>query len=116
MQKKIVYCLSSVQKIEDQKLDYIFTDGHALSILTTYYDRHDIAKINELVDWEAVRVKYWTNDSDLKRRKEAEFLVSGDIPLDAILGFVVFNEAAAQTLKSLGIPADRVLVRQDFYF
>ncbi len=84
--KNIVYCVSSVQKIVDNNLDFIFTDGHAIDRFSSQYNNSDINNIDTIVDWNAVKAKYWhdENDLDLKRRKEAEFLVLGDIPTNSI--------------------------------
>lgn len=82
----IVYCVSTVQRILDTDLPFIFTDGHAIDSLSSQYDHHDIQYIDQLIDKKAIEAKYWKddNDLDLKRRKEAEFLVLGDIPLETI--------------------------------
>ncbi len=50
----------------------------------------------------AISSKYWKdeNDLDLKRRKEAEFLVSGDLPVNAIEGFVVYTETTAEIISN----------------
>lgn len=86
--ENIVYCVSSVQNIMDQNLDFVFTDGHAVDSFSTQYAQADIDNIDDLLDKDAINAKYWKdeNDLDLKRRKEAEFLVLGDIVKSAILG------------------------------
>jgi len=114
----IVYCISSVAKITECGLDYLFTDGHAVASFSSIYDSGQINNIDQLVDFNAVRVKYWRNenDLDLKRRKEAEFLVGNDIPVQAIIGYVVYNEAAKQQLLDMGIPDNKILIKSECYF
>lgn len=92
----IVYCVSSVQKILDSQLGFVFTDGHAVDSFTTQYSLSEVEKLDTLLDWEAIKAKYWRSDTDLdlKRRKEAEFLVLGDIAIEFVLGYVVFNQQA----------------------
>ncbi|QQS27576.1 MAG: DUF4433 domain-containing protein [Sphingobacteriales bacterium] len=116
--ENIVYCVSSVQKIIDLQLDYVFTDGHAIDGFTTQYSTAEIQSIETIIDWKAVRARYWRSDIDLdlKRRKEAEFLVLGDISIDAILGFLVFNESAKHKAITYGANADNVLIKPEFYF
>lgn len=116
--QSIVYCITSVQQIINLKLDYIFTDGHAIDGLSTQHKPEDIDKMDGIVDWKAISTKYWKdeNDLDLKRRKEAEFLVLGDIAPEAILGFIVYNEAAKNTLLEFGAAANRVVIKQEYYF
>lgn len=86
----IVYCVSSIQKIIDLNLDFVFTDGHAVDSFSSQYTKEDIQNIDRLIDKNAINAKYWKdeNDLDLKRRKEAEFLVLGDIATDGVLGYV----------------------------
>jgi len=114
----IVYCISSVAKITECGLDYLFTDGHAVASFSSIYDSGQINNIDQLVDFNAVRVKYWRNenDLDLKRRKEAEFLVGSDIPVQAIVGYVVYNEAAKQELLDMGIPDNKIFIKSECYF
>ncbi len=115
--ENIVYCISSVQEILDLKLDFVFTDGHAVNSFTTQYSVADIQNIDNLIDMEAINAKYWINDNDLdlKRRKEAEFLVFGDIPaLD--LGFIVYNQQAKDKLLQSGVLEDVILIDNNYYF
>jgi ssDNA thymidine ADP-ribosyltransferase, DarT len=114
----IVYCVSSVQKMVDAKLDFMFTDGHAVDGLTSFYTSNEVENLKNLVDLEAVNVRFWKSetDLDLKRRKEAEFLVANDIPSNAIVGWVVFDETAKIKLEQMGIPSEKIAVKPDFYF
>jgi len=116
--ENIVYCVSSVQRIIDLKIDFVFTDGHAVNGLSNFYTSDEIENINAIVDFQAIKAKFWRdeNDLDLKRRKEAEFLVEGDIPVEAILGYVVYDEHAEKKLREMGIDAQRIIVRPTFYF
>jgi hypothetical protein len=56
------------------------------------------------------------SDLDLKRRKEAEFLVLGDVPIAAIRGFYVFNERAKNILLESGVNEEQIVIRPDYYF
>ena len=114
----IVYCVSSVQKIIELNLDFIFTDGHAIDSFSAQYSQADVANIKNIVDIKAINAKYWKdeNDLDLKRRKEAEFLVLGDIAFDAILGYLVFNQAAKEQMLAFGVAEENVHIEPTFYF
>jgi hypothetical protein len=116
--ENIVYCITSVQKIIEQQLDFVFTDGHAVDGFTMQYTVADIQNIDNLLDWNAIRAKYWRddNDLDLKRRKEAEFLVSGDIASEVVLGYLTYNENAKNRVIELGANAGNVHIKKDFYF
>ena len=56
------------------------------------------------------------NDLDLKRRKEAEFLVLGDIELSAILDYFVYNEAVKEKMLTFGINETKVHIKPQYYF
>lgn len=116
--ENIVYCVSSVQAILNLNLDFIFTDGHAIDGFSTQYDPVDINSLDHLIDRDAVKSKYWKSetDLDLKRKKEAEFLVLGDIDVSAVLGFITYNEKAKKKLIEYGVPEKQIVVNQNYYF
>jgi hypothetical protein len=116
--EEIVYCVSSVEKILDTGLDFVFTDGHAVDSFTTQYTPKDISKVDFLIDWDAVKARDWKKetDLDLKRRKQAEFLVLGDLPYDVVLGFIVYNDLAKNKLLEVGVPANQIHIDPKVYF
>ncbi len=116
--QSIVYCVSSVQKIMDLQLEFVFTDGHAVDGFSSQYSADNIHDIDTLLDKNAIKSKYWKDENDLdrKRRKEAEFLVLGDIEREAILGFVTYNEIAKNTIINFGFDGDKIHIKSDYYF
>lgn len=116
--ENIVYCVTSIQKIIEQKLDFIFTDGHANNGLSSQFIISDLNNIDEIIDWKAIKAKYWNDENDLdrKRKKEAEFLVLGDIDKAAILGYVVFNESAKKRMTDFGVGESQIRVNSNYYF
>ena len=116
--ENLVYCVSSVDEIRCTDLDFMFTNGHPLHSFTKQFGENDIGRIRRLIDWDAVNSKYWNSrrDYDIKRRKEAEFLVLGDIPLSALIRFAVFNESARERLREMGAVDIPVHKRTTFYF
>jgi hypothetical protein len=116
--ENIVYCISSVFEIVAHKLGFIFSNGHAVDELTDFYSIDSVSEIDTLIDKKAIDAKYWKdeNDLDLKRRKEAEFLIQDDIPSSAILGYAVYNLAAKEKLISLGIEEKSIVIKRDYYF
>jgi hypothetical protein len=100
---------------------WVFSDGHGLSALTSWYD--DPAMLGE-VDWTLVGERYWRDspeDNDRKRRKQAEFLVWKHLPWSAVAGIAVLNTAAkakaeaALAAHPLGTNT-KVLVKPDWYY
>jgi hypothetical protein len=116
--ENIVYCVCSVQNIIDLNLDFIFTDGHAVDSFSNQYSISDIGNIDQLIDMSAIKAKYWKdeNDLDIKRRKEAEFLVLGDIPSDSILGYITYNENAKQKILTFRGNDEMIYIKQEYYF
>lgn len=114
----IIYCITNVQRVIDHEVDFIFSDGHGVDELTDFYTKERITDIYEILDKSAIDAKYWKNetDLDLKRRKEAEFLIDGDLPVTALLGFAVYNSHAKQKLIGLGIEENKVVIRPNYYF
>lgn len=116
--KDIVYCISSVQKVVDHNLPFVFTDGHAVDGLSGFYEQKDLPNIDQILDKKAIDATYWHKDDDLdlKRRKEAEFLIETDIHVTAIIGRVVYNEEAKKHLLTMGIPEKKIYVKPNCYF
>lgn len=89
--------------------DYYFSDGHATDNLTSFYDKTEITKLPEIIDWNAVLASYWGGQDNLniKRKKQAEFLVSGDVASKHIIGFGCYDNQSKIKLVDLGIKEDK---------
>lgn len=114
----IVYCVVRIEDIIKNDIDCVFTDGHALSAFTTYFHKSELANLDDKVKYDDVYSTYWNDeeDTDLKRRKEAELLVNDDLPAQYIRGLVVYNEKAKEHLISLGVAAELIVVMPGYYF
>ncbi|MDE6416544.1 MAG: DUF4433 domain-containing protein [Duncaniella sp.] len=105
--------------IISSNIECIFSNGHALSALTKFYDKDSLNDINNLIKYEDVYASKWNNneyDIDIKRRKEAELLINDDVPLHLICGYIVYNDKAKNILKSLGITDNMIHVAPQYYF
>jgi hypothetical protein len=117
--QEVIYCVSNIQKIMELNLEFIFTDGHAVKSFSKFFTINNVGNIKALLDFDAIlHCKYWRNenDLDLKRRKEAEFLVKDDIPVEAITGYIVHNNTAKDRLLYLGVAPEKVIVKPECYF
>lgn len=116
--ENIIYCVSSIQRILELQLDFVFTDGHAVNDFSLQFDKSDLQNLDKILDINAIKATFWKDetDLDLKRRKEAEFLVLGDISIDALLGYIVYNENAKNTLIKFGVEKEKVLIRSERYY
>lgn len=88
-QKDIVYFVSSVEKIQEKGIPFVFSDRHAKRAVANFYSSIDDL---EKLDWGTIKNKVWSNDqNNLSRRdlKQAEFLVHSHVPVSCIHGLVV---------------------------
>lgn len=102
----IVYMVCSLSKIiELENIEYYFCDGHATDYLTTFYDSNLIYQIEKILDWPSINTQYWGGEENLevKRKKQAEFLVKGDLPVEVIEYFICYDDMAEKKLKNFGV-------------
>ena len=116
--EQIVYCVVRIEDLVHDGIDGIFTDGHALSGLSSFFDIQKLSQVNDYVSWDDVYSTQWNveSDIDLKRRKEAELLINGDLPAQYIRGFVVYSVRAKARLEEMGVKAAMIAVRPKYYF
>lgn len=116
--EKIVYCVIRLDDIIRDKIECCFTDGHVLNSLTQVFYGDKLNQVDEFVQYKDVFAYRWDDeeDTDMKRRKEAELLVKNDLPLQYIRGYVVYNLEAKQSLISMGVEENMVVVRPNYYF
>ena len=116
--KDIVYLACPINSIIQSGSIYYFTDGHATDNLTTFYDKSKIHELPILIDWNAVRSAFWGGHENLnvKRKKQAEFLVSNDLPPENLKGFVCYNESAKQKLIEMGVEVDKIKIIPKSYY
>lgn len=114
----IVYCVVRLDEIVRDNIDCVFTDGHALSNLSTFYSKDHLSQIDSIVSYDDVYSSLWNSetDMDLKRRKEAELLVQNDLPAQYIRGFVVYNEKAKQKMETFGVTSEKIIIAPTYYF
>ena len=114
----IIYLVCSVSKIVSSDICFFFTDGHATDRLTSFYDATKINELINIVDWRAFKSSYWGGNEnlDIKRKKQAEFLVSGDLPPDFIIGFGCYNEKVKSKLISFGIFENKIKIIPEAYY
>jgi len=116
--EQIVYCVIRIDDIINSSKDCVFTDGHALSALTNFYEKEQLVQISKIVRFDDVYSSQWNleNDLDLKRRKEAELLIRNDLEPQFVRGYVVYNVAAKQRLENFGIDEKKIVINPNYYF
>lgn len=112
----IVYMIIPIASIiSDPERVFFFSDGHAISNLTSFYSSKYIDRIDVFLDKDAIRNDMWGDDYVIKERKQAEFLVKGDIPFSAVTMICCYNEATQQKLFSMGVNCDVKIVKNAYY-
>lgn len=116
---EIVLLVSSLPRLTELNIPFLFTDRHAYLSLAQYYS--DLAKLDQL-DWEALQNRNFKRDADHPERFEryqAEALVHKYMPINALLGIVCYNETVRSSLQShldaRGMRVDTA-VRPTWYF
>jgi ssDNA thymidine ADP-ribosyltransferase, DarT len=114
----IVYLVCSLKRILKLGLPFYFSDGHATDNLTTFYDSTCVADLPTIIDWDAVKAPYWGGGENLnlKRKKQAEFLLAEDLPPNNLLGMACYNAKASRKLESMGFDEKRIKIVPAAYF
>jgi hypothetical protein len=119
-QRPIIYLVSSVERLQELDLRFVFSDGHGLPAITRWFD--DPARLDDL-DWETIQSRYWVDteeDPDRCRRKQAELLVHRFVPWEALLGMAVIDEDMLKEVEArLGDGVEmisRLRIRRDWYY
>lgn len=116
--EKVVYIVINMNKIIENGYEFYFSDGHAYDGLTTFYDGNYIKKINDILDFQAIKSNYWGGEENfhVKRKKQAEFLVKGDIPYSFVENFICYNAEARLYSRDLGIELKRISYDKNAYY
>ncbi len=118
-QDSVVHIVSTAQTVRNAGLRFVFTDGHGIMAFTEFFaDLVDLDK----VDWAIMSAKYWSDtddDTDRKRRRQAEFLVHERFAVNLTHELGVINQPkknepdAALAEFGLTIP---VVIRPGWYY
>jgi ssDNA thymidine ADP-ribosyltransferase, DarT len=115
----IVILVSSLSRIQELGLPFLFTDSHAYYTWANYYN--NLADLDK-VDWKILQARDFRRDpDDLAKfeRYQAEVLVHRHCPVEAILGLVCYN-AEAETVINQHLEAKalrlKVIARPNWYF
>jgi hypothetical protein len=116
----LVYFATTTERLDTAGLAWVFTDGNAAAAVTQFFDI--TALVADKIDWPLMQATHWNNtteDGDRVRRRGAECLVHGAVPLDVIEEIGVYDAAAQTRATEILLAAGRdvtIAVRQDWYF
>jgi hypothetical protein len=116
--QNIIYLTCLLSDILKAGYSYYFSDGHATDYLTSFYDNTQIVYLPNIIDWVAIRTQYWggSGNLDLKRKKQAEFLISQDISPNYLFSFGCYDENAKAQLVSMGIQDSKIIIVPQAYY
>lgn len=90
-QRDIVYICCKLESLVALEQPYLFTDGQANTGGTKEFT--SLTDMGNL-DWNVIPDQYWrdtVDDRDRERRKQAEFLVKGPVPVESFQGIYTFD-------------------------
>jgi hypothetical protein len=98
--EEILIVVSSLARIAELRIPFVFTDQHAYPAMANYYtDLGDLSKI----DWTLLNRKDFQHDPDdpgKKERYQAEALIWKHVPLSALLGICSCNADVDANVKA----------------
>jgi len=116
--KNVVYLSCRVIDIVNSRIPFYFSDGHATDNFTCFYDQNNVDNLPSIIDWAAIKTQYWggIDNLEVKRKKQAEFLVSEDISPKYLADFGCYNNMAQEYLISIGIDKARIKIVPNAYY
>lgn len=97
---EIVILVSSLHRIKQFGIEYVFTDMHAYYQWASFY--HDLAEL-EKIDWTILQARDFSRDMDDPakfERYQAEALVHRHCPVEALLGIFCYDSTVEHQLNS----------------
>lgn len=106
----IVILVSSLHRLADMELPFVYTDRHAYPVTAQYFN--NLVSLNA-VDWALLRQRNFQRDPDdpeKVERYQAEALIHRHVPIQALLGLVCYTESVRGELQrhaaGLGVDLD----------
>lgn len=117
-QEEIIYIGTTVAKIMELNLSYVFTDRHAYVAYRQFYNQHeDFNKLN----WNIIKDDTWFKEYSQQRKelKQAEFLVHRHLPVEGIMGIIANNDKIVTFVKDEAEKAGvslPIIAKPDYYY
>jgi hypothetical protein len=116
---EIVIFVSSLHKLVEHSIPFVFTDQHAYPMMANYYTRlEDLPEI----DWDLLNrrdFKHNPDDPGKKERYQAEALVWKHLPIEALLGICCHSTTVSEHIESELKKRKKslnVIVQKSWYF
>lgn len=113
----IVYLIVPIEYItSNPSIEYIFSDAHATCKIAKFYGPEHIANIDNLLDIDCIQSKNWAEDYVIREKKQAEFLVKGDLPVESIVKICCHSEEVRQKLLNMGAKMEIIVNSAEAYY
>lgn len=99
--KDIVIFISSIHRLSELGIPFLFTDQHAYPPNTDFFGTVEALSV---IDWPLLQSKnFKTDDADPGKqlRYQAEALVHEHVPLNALLGMACYNDEVKQQIEAM---------------
>lgn len=99
--EEIVILVSSLHRVRELGLRFVFTDRHAYPLLAQYFD--DLDHLSK-IEWQLLQRRDFQRDPDdpeKVERYQAEGLVHDHLPIAGLLGLVCYNKEMKQEIEGL---------------
>lgn len=96
---EIVILVSSLHRVAELGLPFVFTNAHAYPDWTDYYS--DLANLHE-IDWSILQRRDFKRDPDDPRKMEryqAEALIHHHLPITGLLGMMCYTDAMKERIE-----------------
>lgn len=117
--EEICILVSTLHKVQQMGLPFVFTDRHAYPLLARYFN--SIGSLNE-IDWPLLQARNFKrnpDDPEQIERYQAEALVHNHLPVTGLVGIICYTDAVKNTLdqhiQARGLKMD-VRVMPQWYF
>lgn len=98
--EEIVILVSSLHKVVELEIPFVFTDQHAYSLWANYFT--DLKHLDQ-VDWDLLNRRDFKHDPDdpgKKERYQAEALIWKHLPVEALVGICCYNPEVDAKIKT----------------
>lgn len=98
--EEIVILASSLHSLQGKGTTFLFTDRHAYLATAQFYS--DLARLDQ-IDWSILQERDFKRNCDdpgKLERYQAEALVYGHLPVDALVGIACYNSLCATRLNT----------------
>jgi len=97
--EEIVILVSSLHRIKELGLPFVFTNAHAYPHWTSYYS--DLEQLNQ-IDWNILQHRDFKRDPDDPRKMEryqAEALIYRHLPIEGLMGVICYTDAVKRRIE-----------------